>query len=109
MRVTAGLSVSRADEGFATLLGGVEFRPIPRAWLAPFGAVYVGLLGEPEYGGTSASVSVGVLVAPVDRITLVGAISRGGHGGESGPHSVQVGVEWGIGRSAGDPRGGTAR
>lgn len=97
LRLQFRFRVSRADEGYFSLGAGPEARLLPDRLLTPVVALQVGLLGEPEYGGWFAEVSGGVRLRLSTRLGLRGVLSRGAHGGSTGPDSMLLGVEWGLG------------
>lgn len=97
LRLQFRFRASRADEDYFSLGAGPEARLLPDRRLTPVVALHVGLLGEPEYGGWFAEVSGGLRLRLSSRLGLRGVLSRGTHGGATGPDSLLLGVEWGLG------------
>jgi hypothetical protein len=80
-----GLVLSGSAESYASITGGFEVLPFPRALVSPFARVEAGLMWEPEYGGFIAGAGGGLAVRLSDRLSLRGGASWGGHGDTSGP------------------------
>ena len=99
LRMEVALAGGSADEGFMLLSAGPELRLFPHSRITPVGAVRVGLLAEPEYFGAAASVAAGLLVRPATGLALRGAVTRGTHGGQPGPHAIVLGVEVSLDRT----------
>ncbi|MBW3554061.1 MAG: hypothetical protein KY466_11145 [Gemmatimonadetes bacterium] len=97
VQIELGLAAGSADEGFLALTAGPELRLFPHGRITPIGTVQVGLLAEAEYVGAGASVGAGLLVRPTPALAFRGAVTRGTHGGQRGPHAIVLGVEVSFG------------
>lgn len=97
LRLQLRLRVSRADEGYVSLGAGPELRLLPDHWITPIAALHGGFLVEPEYAGTAAEVSGGLLLSPGGGLGVRATLSRGTHGGRMGPNSLLLAVELGLG------------
>lgn len=103
LRLQLRLRGSRADEGYVSLTAGPELRLLPDRWITPILAVHGGFLVEPEYSGPAAEISGGLLLIPGRGLGVRATLSRGTHGGSTGPHALLLGVELGFG--SGQPAG----
>lgn len=97
LRLDLAVAGAAADEGFRSLSAGPEVHLLPRSPVTPIAAAHVGLLAEPEYAGWFADVGGGLLVRANRSLALRGVVSRGTHGGASGPHTIVVGLEVAFG------------
>ena len=86
------VAYSTAEEGFVHLSAGPELQLLPSSRLSPVALVGAGALLEPEYAGWAVSGGLGVRLALGRRDVRV-LLSRGLHGGASGPHTILLGMD----------------
>lgn len=80
-----GLTLSGSDEGYGSLTAGFEVLPFSMPVVSPFVRAEVGVLGEPEYQGSVASLGAGLSVRLSEALSLRGGASWGIHGDVEGP------------------------
>lgn len=92
-RVGLGLTYSGVDGGFGTIELDLEIIPLQDFVVSPMVAGGIGVLAETDWGGFTPDVSVGLVVWPADRFSLVGLYQWASHGGISGPNGWYIGLE----------------
>lgn len=92
-RVGLGLTYSGVDGGFGTIELDLEVIPLQDFVVSPIVAGGIGVLAETDWGGFTPDVSVGLVVWPAGRFSLVGLYQWASHGGISGPNGWYIGVE----------------
>ena len=92
-RIGLGLTYSGVDNGFGTIELDLEVIPMQDFVVSPIVAGGIGVLSETEWGGFTPDVSVGLVVWPAGRLSLVGLYHWASHGGISGPKGWYIGLE----------------
>lgn len=92
-RLDLGASFSGADEGYLTVEGEVELRPLAARRMTPVVGVGAGLLAEPEFSGAVLRAALAVEAELTMRTAMRVGYQVAGHGGERGPHVWFAGME----------------
>ncbi len=93
VRAGLGLTYSGVDGGFLTIELDLEIVPLQEFVVSPIVAGGIGVLSETDWGGFTPDVSVGIVVWPAGRLSLLGLYQWASHGCISGPNGWYIGVE----------------
>jgi hypothetical protein len=93
LRAGLGLTYSGVDGGFLTIELDLEIVPLQEFVVSPIVAGGIGVLSETDWGGFTPDVSVGIVVWPAGRLSLLGLYQWASHGCISGPNGWYIGVE----------------